>query len=240
MVPSKVVVERSTAVRLTVLALALGLTAVAAAVGGVLWPEPDGGGETYSYADIAPDRGLWWGLLGALTAVAVVNVPLQAIATMWLVRARGSVWATVGGCLMWVGVGLQATGVAGWASAYFYATDPSLESSVGSAVIAAANDDQGHLFGFLIPGALLVVLGTVLQCVGLFRARVVPVWVPLALLVTVITFVVPGSGAAGLVTSVPTALGAVGLGYFVWRSVVDRGDGLLGRGSDRRLDVPGV
>jgi hypothetical protein len=35
-------------------------------------------------------------VLGALAAAAVVNVPLQAIATMILVRARGSVWATVG------------------------------------------------------------------------------------------------------------------------------------------------
>ena len=39
---------------------------------------------------------------------------------------------------------------------------------------------HGDLCGFLIPGALLVVLGTVLQCIGLFRARVVPAWVPLA------------------------------------------------------------
>jgi hypothetical protein len=215
--------DRSTVARVTLLALALGATAVAAAVGGVFWPEPEGGGETYAYADIAPERGLWWGLLGGLAVVGVINVPLQAIATMILVRARGSVWATVGGSLMWVGVALQATGVAGWASAYFYATDPSLEQGVGSAVIEAANNDQGHLFAFLIPGALLVVLGTVLQCVGLFRAHVVPVWVPIALLFTIITFIVPGSGALGLVTSIPMAAGAIGLGYFAQRSVVEAG-----------------
>ena len=197
----------------------LGPTAVAAAVGGVFWPEAQGGGETYSYADIAPNRELWWGLLGTLTVMGVINVSLQAVATMILVRARGSVWATVGACLMWVGIALQATGVAGWASAYFYPTDPSLKESVGSAVIEAANNDQGHLFAFLIPGALLVVLGTVLQCVGLFRAHVVPVWVPIALLFSVITFIVPGDGALGLVTSIPMAVGAIGLGYFAVRSV---------------------
>ena len=153
--------------------------------------------------------------------MGVINIPLQAIATMILVRARGSVWATVGACLMWVGIGLQATGVAGWASAYYYPTDPSLEKSVGSAVIEAANNDQAHLFAFLIPGALMVVVGTVLQCVGLFRARVVPVWVPIALLFTVLTFVVPGDGALGLVTSIPMAVGAIGLGYFAVRSVSD-------------------
>lgn len=214
-------VDRSTVGRVKLLAVVLGMTAVAAAIGGVFWPEASGGGETYSYADIAPVRDLWWGLLGTLAVVGLVNVTLQALATMILVRARGSVWATVGACLMWVGIGLQATGVAGWASAYFYPTDPSLEKSVGSAVIEAANNDQAHLFAFLIPGALSVVLGTVLQCVGLFRAHVVPVWVPIALLFSVITFIVPGDGALGLVTSIPMAVGAIGLGYFAVRSVAE-------------------
>ena len=212
-------VHRSTVARVKLLAIVLGLTAVGTAVGGLFWPEPAGGGETYSYADIAPDRALWWGLLGALAVMGVVNVPLQALATMILVQARGSVWATVGAALMWVGIAVQAVGVAGWASAYFYATDPSLEKTVGSAVIEAANNDQGHLFGFLVPGALLVVLGAVLQCVGLFRAHVVPVWVPIALLFTVLTFIIPGNAAFGLVTSIPMAVGAIGLGYFAVRSV---------------------
>lgn len=211
-------IDSSTTVRITILAIVLGTTAIAAAVAGVFWPEPDGGGETYSYADIAPDRGLWWGLLGGLAVLAVVNVTLQAVATMFLVRGRGSAWATVGGSLMWLGIAAQAVGVAGWASAYFYPTDPALEKSVGSAVIEAANDDEAHLFAFLVSGALLVTLGTVLQCVGLFRAHVVPVWVPIALLFTLLTFIVPGNGALGLITSVPMAAGAIGLGYHAWRS----------------------
>ena len=216
-------VDRSTVGRVKLLAAVLGTTAVAAAVGGVFWPEAAGGGETYTYADIAPDRDLWWGLLGTLAVVGLVNVTLLAVAALILVRARGSVWATVGACLMWVGIALQATGVAGWASAYYYPTDPSLSESVGSAVIEAANNDQAHLFGFLIPGALLVVLGTVLQCVGLFRAHVVPVWVPIALLFSVLTFVVPGNGALGLVTGIPMAAGAIGLGFFAVRSVTPGG-----------------
>ena len=212
-------IDSSTTVRITILAIVLGTTAIAAAVAGVFWPEPDGGGETYSYADIAPDRGLWWGLLGGLAVLAVINVTLQAVATMFLVRGRGSAWATVGGSLMWLGIAAQAVGVAGWASAYFYPTDPALEKSVGSAVIEAANDDEAHLFAFLVSGALLVTLGTVLQCVGLFRAHVVPVWVPIALLFTLLTFIVPGNGALGLITSIPMAAGAIGLGYYAWRTV---------------------
>jgi hypothetical protein len=212
-------VDSSTTVRITILAVVLGATAVAATVGGVFWPEAGDGGQTYSYADIAPDRDLWWGLLGTIAVIAFINVTLQALVTMFLVRGRGSVWATVGGSLMWLGIAAQATGVAGWASAYFYPTDPSLERDVGNAVIKAANNDQGHLFAFLIPGALLVMLGTVLQCVGLFRAHVVPIWVPIALMFTILTFVVPGSGPLGLITSIPMAAGAIGLGYYAWRGM---------------------
>jgi len=204
--------------RVALLAVVLGLTAVAAAVGGVFWLEPAAGGETYSYADIAERRDLWWGLLGALAAMAVVNVPLQALATLLLVRERGARWATIGAALMWVGCGLQAVGVAGWASAYFYATDPSVDSAAGRAVIEAANQDTAHLFALMIPGALMVLVGTVLQCVGLFRSRAVPRWVPVAALAVVVTFVVPGSGVAGLLTSVPMAAAAIGLGYHAWRA----------------------
>jgi hypothetical protein len=209
--------DNATTTRVKLLAVTLGVTAVAAAVGGAFWPAAEGGGDTYSYADIASDRSLWWGLLGGLATMGVINVPLQALATMYLVRARGSLWATVGGALMWLGIGLQATGVAGWASAYFHATDPGIDQAVGAAVIEAANNDQAHLFGFLVPGALLVVIGTVVQCVGLFRARVVPVWVPVTLLFSVLTLVIPGDGVLGLVTSVPMAAGAIGLGLYAVR-----------------------
>ena len=67
-------------------------------------------------------------------------------------------------------------------------------------------------------GAVLVLVGAVLQCVGLFRSRAVPKWVPVLLLFVVITFVVPGSGLAGLLTSIPMAAGAIGLGYHAWRA----------------------
>ncbi|MDX8142102.1 hypothetical protein SK854_08270 [Lentzea sp. BCCO 10_0061] len=208
----------STRGRVAVLAVVLGVTSVAAVAGGLLWPEPAGGGETYSYADIAADRDLWWTLLTGLAAMQVLNIPLQALATMFLVRRRGSAWATWGAALMWIGGGLQGAGVAGWAAAYFFPTDPGVDAAAGEAVIQAANNDTGHLFAFMIPGAALVLLGTVLQCVGLFRSHAVPAWVPVLLLFIVLTFVIPGDGLAGLLTSVPMAVGAIGLGYHAWRA----------------------
>ena len=52
--------------RVKLLAVVLGTTAVAAAVGGVFWPEAAGWRRDLLLADIASDRGLWWGLLGGL------------------------------------------------------------------------------------------------------------------------------------------------------------------------------
>lgn len=211
--------DAATRHRVALLALTLAVTAVLATVGGLFWPEPAGGGETYSYADIADQRTLWWGLLMGLAAMAVVNVPMQALAVMVLVRRRGSRLATTGGVLMWVGAGLQVVGVAGWAAVYFFATDPSVDATAGSAVIEAANSDLGHLFGLMIPGAAMVLLGTILQCVGLFRSRSVPKWVPIAALTILLTFVIPGNGVLGLLTSLPMAAGSIGLAYYAWKSV---------------------
>ncbi|SFR04387.1 hypothetical protein SAMN04488564_102515 [Lentzea waywayandensis] len=208
----------STRGRVAVLAVVLGVTSVAAVAGGLLWPEPAAGGETYSYTDIAAGRDLWWTLLTGLAAMQVLNIPLQALATMFLVRRRGSAWATWGAALMWIGGGLQGAGVAGWAAAYFFPTDPGIAPEVGNAVIQAANNDTVHLFALMIPGAVLVLLGTVLQCVGLFRSHTVPKWVPVLLLFIVVTFVIPGNGLAGLLTSIPMAVGAIGLGYYAWRA----------------------
>ncbi len=204
--------------RLALLAVVLAVTSALTVVGGVLWPEPAAGGETYAFSDIEPRRDLWWALLSGLAVNGIVAVVLQALAALVLVRARGSAWVTTGAALMVLGIALQAVGVAGWASAYFYATGPDVDPAVGRAVVEAANADQGHLFGLLVPGALLVVVGTVAQSVGLLRSHEVPRWVPWALLVTVLTFVVPGSGAWGLVTSVPMAIGAAALGWFAWRA----------------------
>ncbi len=212
-------IDRANVGRVKLLAVVLGLTAVAAAVGGIFWPEAADGGDTYSYADIAGDRDLWWALLGFLSVNGLVNIFLLALAVLFLVRERGHVWATTGAAFMIVGISAQAVGVAGWASAYFYATDPGVEEAVGTAVVEAANDDQGHLFAFLIAGAVLVIIGTVLAVVGLVRAQAVPWWVSAGLLFSIITLFVPAEGALGLVTSIPMAAGAIGLGYFAVRRV---------------------
>ncbi|MEV8375287.1 hypothetical protein AB0P21_21310 [Kribbella sp. NPDC056861] len=199
--------------RVGYVAVALAVTGVAAVPGGLLWPQPAAGGETYAYADIQPHRALWWGLLTALAVNLIVNVPAQALLTVLLVRARGAAWATVGGIIMWIGAALYAVGAAGWAAAYYFATAAGVDPSV----IERVNDDSAHVFGVMIPGALLVALGTVIQAVGLWRSGAVPRWIPVLWLTIVATFVVPGNGVAGLLTAVPMTAASLGTAYYAWR-----------------------
>lgn len=203
--------------RIGLVGLILAITSVAALPGGLLWPSPADGGETYAYSDIFPVRDRWWGLLVFLSANLILNVLAQAIATIVLVRRRGAAWATIGGLVMWVGTALYAVGVGGWAAIYYFATDPAVGAAAGTAVMESTADDMAHLFGPIISGSLLVAIGTVIQVVGLWRSKAVPRWIPLLWLMIVPTFIIPGNGAAGLITAVPMTAAAIGTGYYAWR-----------------------
>ncbi len=205
--------------RIRIVAVVLAVTAVATVPGGLLWPTTSTGGETYAYADVEPIRELWWGLLLGLAVVGAINVSAQAVVAMVLVRRRGATWVTWGAALMWSGVATQGAGVAFLAGAYYFPTSPDVDRAAGTAVIQAIAEDQVHLFAVLVVGALTVIIGTVLQAVGLLRAHVVPAWVPIATLFAVVTFLVPGDGVVGLVTSIPMAAAAVGLAFYAWREV---------------------
>jgi hypothetical protein len=209
------IADRVTRRRIGAVGLLLTISNLIATPGGVLWPEPSGGGETYSYADIQPLRDRWWGLLVFLAVSALLGVPAQAFLTAYLVRKRGAAWATAGGLMMWIGVAFQAVGVGGLAAAYYVATG--VDAATGTPVMDSANDDLLHLFGPLLAGALLVAIGTVVQVVGLWRSHAVPRWVPLLMLAIVVSFVVPGNGWIGLAVQVPMAAGGIALAYYAWR-----------------------
>jgi hypothetical protein len=117
--------------------------------------------------------------------------------------------------MMWIGIALQAVGVAGLAAAYYVATG--VDATAGTAVMDSANDDLLHLFGPMLAGALLVAIGTVVQVVGLWRSHAVPRWVPLLVLFIVISFVVPGNGWIGLTVQIPMAAGGIAIAYYAWR-----------------------
>jgi hypothetical protein len=198
--------------------LVLAITSVIALPGGLLWPAPSGGGETYTFADIQPLRDRWWILLVFLAANLILNVPAQALATVILVRRRGAAWATVGGAVMWIGTALYAVGVGGWAAAYYFATDPAVGQPAGTAMMDAIGNDMPHVLGGLIVGSMMVAVGTVIQAVGLWRSHAVPRWIPLLWLTIIATFIIPGNGAAGLITAVPMIAASIGTAYYAWRS----------------------
>jgi hypothetical protein len=201
--------------RIGAVGLVLTISNLVATPGGVLWPDPAGGGDTYTYADIQPLRDRWWGLLMFLSANAILGILAQAFLTTYLVRKRGSAWATTGGLMMWIGTAFQAIGVGGLAAAYYFATG--VDATAGTPVMDNANDDLLHLFGPVLAGALLVAVGTVAQMVGLWRSHTVPRWVPVLVLAIVVSFVVPGNGWIGLTVQVPMAAGGIAIAYYAWR-----------------------
>ena len=201
--------------RAGLLVAVLVITSVVAIIGGLLWPEP-ATGDWYRYGDIAPIRDRWWVLLTVLSISLVLNVPAQALAAVLLSRHRGAGWTTVGAGLMWLGTGLYAVGVAGWASIYYFATDPMLDPASGTRLLDRVGQDP-RLFAVAIPGAVLVALGTVVQAVGLLRSHALPRWVPILSLAIVLTFVVPGSGTAGALVGIPVAAAGIAIGYYAWR-----------------------
>jgi hypothetical protein len=58
-----------------------------------------------------------------------------------------------------------------------------------------------------------------MQAVALIRSRVVPIWLPLLSLSVLVTYVIPGGHAIGLVTQIPLAATCLGLAYFAAQRV---------------------
>ena len=203
--------------RAALLAVVLLVTSLVAVVGGLFWPEGTNG-DWYGYDDIAPVRDRWWALLTLMSVSLVLNVPAQALAALLLTDGRGATWTTVGAAAMWLGTGLYAVGVAGWAATYYFVTDPTLDAGSGAALLRRVEDDP-RLFAAAIAGAVLVALGTVVQAVGLLRSRALPRWVPILSMTIVLTFFLPGEGVLGLVFGLPVAVAGTAIGYYAWRSV---------------------
>lgn len=191
------------------------VTSLLAIVGSLLWPEP-AAGNWYTYQDIAPIRERWWNVLTGLSVGLVLNVPAQALAALILTPDRGAMWTTAGASLMWLGTGLYAVGVGGWASVYFFGTHPALDVANGTRLLDQVADDP-RLFAVALPGALLVALGTVVQAVGLWRSRALPRWVPILSLTIVLSFIAPGSGIVGALFGIPVAVAGTAIGYYAWR-----------------------
>jgi len=209
--------DAATRLRLRLLCVLLAVTAVAGAALSLLWPGGSDSGTVLTVDDVRSIRQAWWGMLMAGAVLSALQVPAQALVVLSLVRGRGATAATWGAAAMWIGVALETVGLAGFTTAYYFPSDPTIDGSASEAVFQAIAHDHLHLLTIQIPGHLLLTIGIVVQAVALLRARVTPAWIPLTSLAIVVTYAVPGSGAIGLVTTVPLLIASLGLARCAWR-----------------------
>lgn len=198
--------------------LVTGVSAFAISV--VSAAKPIGDGDSLpGYAAIASQRGYVWAFFVVAGVQLVVGACAAALAAMFLARERGARWATVGGSLVWLGAAAYGVGIGGWATLYYFATDPAvLDGATATRLVDHANDDTARLLAVPIGGALLIALGSLVLAVALWRARTVPRWVPVvAALSAVATIVLPPSGAAGLVAEAASSLTTIAIGWYAWR-----------------------
>lgn len=221
--------EPATRTRITAVCVVLAVTGIAAIPIGLLWPGSSNSGTVLTVDDVQSYRQTWWVLIMSGAVLTSLNVPAQAIAVLTLVRERGAKAATWGASLMWVGAVLESVGLAGFAAAYFYPSDRSVSHAAGAAVFTSIAHDHPHLLAIQLPGHLLSTIGIVVQAVALFRSNEVPRWVPILSLSILVTYVIPGSHAIGLVTQLPLAATCLALAYYARHrsNVTARGSGDL-------------
>jgi hypothetical protein len=192
------------------------------------WPTLSDSGTVLKVDDVQPVRDSMWLLVMLTSVLGPLNASGQAVAVLILVREKAAATATWGAVLMIVGCLMEAVGVAGFAAAYFYPSDPAISHAAGAQVYDAIADDHVHLLVWQLPGHLLLTAGIIVQAVALFRAGVVPRWVPTLTLAILLTYAFPGSGAAGLISVVPLTAGCLAVAYFA-RQASRRGGVALSR-----------
>jgi hypothetical protein len=198
--------------------LVTSLSALALSV--VSYAKPIGNGDGLpDYAAIAGARGYVWGFFVVAGVQLVVGACAAAFAAWLLVPARGARWATVGGSLIWLGAAIYGVGIGGWATVYYFGTDPgALDPATATRLIDHVNDDTARMLAVPIGGALLLALGSMVLAVALWRARTVPRWVPILGIVTAVTgIVIPPDTIVGIVAEAASSATAVAVGWYAWR-----------------------
>jgi hypothetical protein len=198
--------------------LVTSLSAVALSV--VSYAKPIGNGDGLpDYAAIAGARGYLWSFFLVAGVQLVVGACAAAVAAWLLVPARGARWANVGGSLVWLGAAMYGVGIGGWATVYYFATDPAaLDPATAARLIDHVNDDTARMLAVPIGGALLVALGSIVLAVALWRARTVPRWVPILGVLTAVTgIVIPPDTVAGVIAEAASSATTVAIGWYAWR-----------------------
>jgi hypothetical protein len=163
--------------------LALGAVVVATVLLFRPWPVRN----SFLYDELAPVRdGIWASILVDSLAFAAVAIGLSLVVVQ-LTPSRGSMLANVGAVVATVGGVLFAMGAFAFAMFTWYVTDPAvLPIADGTRLLdyAVANPEHGMLLQ--MGGFLLYMLGTLFLAAALFRARSVPRWLPIGMVVLTI------------------------------------------------------
>jgi hypothetical protein len=197
-------------------AVILGTSLSALALSILSYAKPIGHGDGLAdYAAIAPNRSYVWGFFVVAGVQLIVGAPAAALAAWLLAPARGARWATVGGSLVWLGAGMYGVGIGGWATLYYFGTDPAaLEPATAARLIDHVND-TARMLAVPIGGALLVALGSMLLAVALWRARTVPRWIPIVGALTGVTgIVVPPDTVAGILAEAASSATSIAIGWY--------------------------
>jgi hypothetical protein len=120
---------------------------------------------------------------------------------------------------VWLGAAIYGVGIGGWATVYYFGTDPgSLDPATAARLIDHVNDDTARMLAVPIGGALLVALGSIVLAVALWRARTVPRWVPIVGALTAVTgIVIPADTIVGVVAEAASSATTIAIGWYAWR-----------------------
>jgi hypothetical protein len=164
-------------------------------------------------AAIAAHQGTWL-VAGLLAAASALLLVAGATVVTRLAPSRGAVLASVGGYLL----GIGALASTGHTMGYFGGWALYSRSGLDASTVQRLDDTADPLGGVFIALFMIgMLLGPVLLTIGLRRAGAVPIWVPVA----AVLFVVSGavSGVAAGAVGVAAALASLGyVGAVVLRS----------------------
>jgi hypothetical protein len=149
-------------------------------------------------------------------AYAVIGLTL-GLGVLHLARDRGRVVALVGAVITTAGGVLFAMGAAALATIVWFAGADGLSDGTGQALVDFANDHPGHLMGPAMVGFLLTMIGSLVLCSALIRARALPVYaVVLYVLLTLAQFTgIPGRAMDLLQIAMMLVL--LGFAAVLWR-----------------------
>ena len=169
----------TTRVRIVAAALALGAIAVASML---VW-RPWGERNAFGYDDVEPLRDNAWigtfvdGLAFAVTAIAL------SLVTCYLVRARGSKWATTGAVITSLAGIVFAMGSLAHGAVAWFATSDVISVEAGTALLNQVEDNPLRVMVPVMVGFLGYSIGTLMLSVALLRGHAVPRWLPITFVV---------------------------------------------------------